>query len=373
VEIDLGAIRHNTELMARLIAPARLCAVVKADAYGHGAVAVAPVVLDAGASMLAVALVDEGLELRAAGITAPILVLSEPPIDAMHEAVAADLIPAIYQRSGLDAVRAAAAALGRTVGVHVKVDTGMHRVGASPADAVQLCVAIAAAPELRLDGLFSHLAVADIPDDPFTDVQATRFSEVRAELATLGIHPEICHLANSAGAICHPQTRFDMVRSGIVLYGHLSTPECAPALEALLAPGEAIIPAFSLHARVHLVRDLEAGERTSYGRYYALERPSRIALVPLGYHDGVPRALAPAGGEVIIGGVRRPIAGTVTMDQILVDCGDAPVAVGDEVVLIGRQGDAEVTAEEWADTFGSIPHEIFARIGPRVPRRYVGA
>ncbi|MCU1491391.1 MAG: alanine racemase, partial [Acidimicrobiaceae bacterium] len=215
------------------------------------------------------------------------------------------------------------------------------------------------------------LAVADKPDDPFTELQLDRLAAVRKELEAAGIEVPTLHAANSAGAIAHRAARLDLVRCGIALYGHLPSPETGPLLEAQL-PGEALSPVLSLKARVHLVRELEAGEATSYGRAYRLPRDSRVAVLPLGYHDGVSRRLYP-GGEVLLGGRRRPIAGTVTMDQLLVDCGpDGDVAVGDEAVLIGRQGSEEITAEEWAERLGTIAYEVLCGIGPRVPRVSVG-
>ncbi|HUZ20118.1 MAG TPA: alanine racemase [Acidimicrobiales bacterium] len=374
VEVDLAAVRHNAGLLARLVAPAQLCAVVKADGYGHGAPDVAAAALDGGATWLAVALVEEGLALRAAGVTAPVLLLSEPTDEAMREAVAHGLTPTLYRHGGVAAARRAATGVARPVPVHLKVDTGMHRVGASPRDAPAVARAIASAPELELEGLFTHLAVADEPDDPFTAHQLRVFDEVRRELADDGIRPAIVHAANSAGAIAHPAARLDLVRCGIACYGHLPSPALAGHLgagppPARFDPGAALRPALSLRARVHLVRELAAGERTSYGLAYELPLRSQVAVIPLGYHDGVPRALERGGGEVLVGGRRRRIAGTVTMDQIIVDCGpDGGVRPGDEAVLIGPQGDEEITAEEWAERLGTICYEVLCGIGPRVPR-----
>ena len=366
-EVDLDAVAHNAAVLRERCAPAALCAVVKADGYGHGAVAVARAVLDAGATWLAVALVEEGLTLREAGLTAPILLLSEPPPSAMEAAVAARLTVTLYTATG---VAAAAEAVGPSrppVGVHLKVDTGMHRVGADPEDAAALAQAITESRRLRLEGLWTHLAVADEPDqDIVTAGQLTRFEEVRDALAAVGIVPSLLHAANSAGALGHPSARYDLVRCGIAVYGY------PPG--AALAGAADLRPALSLRSRVTLVRRLAAGERLSYGRRYAVPEPgSVVATVPLGYADGVPRRLSAVGGEVLVEGRRRPIAGTVTMDQLMVDCGStATVRVGDEVVLLGVQGDERITAGEWAERLGTISYEVLCGIGARVPRLVKG-
>ena len=364
-EIDLDAVSGNAATLAALVTPARLCAVVKADGYGHGAVQAARAALAGGASWLAVALVEEGLELRQAGIDAPVLVLSEPPRPAVADAVRAGLTLTVYTAAGIGEVVGAAGRFARAVPVHLKVDTGMHRVGADAADAPALAERIASEPSLRFEGLWTHLAVADEPEDPFTGEQLARFEKVRAELAARGLVPEIVHAANSGGAILHPPSRFDLVRCGISLYGYPPAPGQAGAAE--------LTPALSLKAEVTMVRHLSAGERPSYGRRRPLPTDSVVATVPLGYADGVVRALSHAGGEVLIGGRRCPMAGTVTMDQLMVDCGpDAAVDVGTEVVLIGSQGGQTITADDWAARLGTISYEVLCGVGRRVDRRYTG-
>jgi alanine racemase len=358
-EVDLDAIRHNARVLREMVAPALLCAVVKADGYGHGAVPVAHAALDGGANGLAVALVEEGVTLRDAGIDAAILLLSEPPPDAMGDVVAHRLTPTVYTTKGVEAVAGAAGA--GPVPVHVKVDTGMHRVGAARDEAVALARAVTDAPGLELEGFWTHLAVADEPGDPYTGAQLERFEEARRALADAGVTPKLVHAANSAGAIAHPAARYDMVRAGIALYGE------APSAEVGANIG--LRPALSLKARVSFVKPLAAGERVSYGRRWQTERDTILATVPLGYADGVTRRLSAVGGEVLIGGRRCAIAGTVTMDQITVDCGPAAtVAPGDEVVLIGRQGHEEITAADWAALLDTISYEVLCGIGPRVPR-----
>lgn len=364
VEIDLGAVRDNVAELARIAAPAELLAVVKADGYGHGAVPVAEAALAAGASWLGVALVEEGVALREAGITAPVLVLSEPAPVAAAAVVAHRLTPVVYTAAGVDTLAKAVVERGvdEPLPVHLKVDTGMHRVGAAPDEAVALAARIDQRSELRLGGVLTHLAVADEPADPYTGEQLERFAAVLDDLAAAGLRPSIVHAANSAGTLAFPAARFDLVRVGIALYGIAPVPE--------LAGHARLRPALSLKARVSHVKDLPAGARLSYGLRYRMPRAGRIATVPIGYADGVPRNLAAVGGEVVVGGRRRPIAGTVTMDQLMVDVGDDPVEVGDEVVLIGRQGEAEVTAAEWAERLGTIAYEIVCGIGPRAPRSY---
>lgn len=366
-EVDLGAVRHNAALLADLAAPAGLCAVVKAAGYGHGSVRVARAALDGGASWLAVALVQEGAVLRRDGVDAPVLLLSEPPSAAFADVVALRLTPTVYTEQGVEAAAKAVAGVGaEPLAVHVKVDTGMHRVGVGPEGAAAVVRAVVDRPELTLGGVWTHFAVADEPEHPFTDQQVARFRGVLDELDALGLRPPLAHAANSAGALAHPEARFDMVRCGIALYG------VAPsAAMAGLEPARRLRPALSLRARVSFVKRVGAGEAVSYGLRRPLDRESTIATVPVGYADGVPWRLGAVGGEVLIGGRRRPLAGTVTMDQILVDCGDdAGVLPGDEVVLLGRQGTDEITAWDWAGRTGTIAYEILCGIGPRVPKIY---
>jgi len=364
-EVDLDAVRRNTAALVEVAAPAALCAVVKADGYGHGAVPVARAALEAGATWLAVAVVEEGEALRAAGIGAPILLLAEPPAEAMAEALAQRLTPTLYTAEGVEAA-AKAAVHGRSpTPVHLKVDTGMHRVGTGPDNLVDVARAVEEAHGLRVEGLWTHLAVAEEPaQDVFTTEQLRRFEATRDRLAAVGIHPDLLHAANSAGTIAHPAARYDMVRCGISVYGYCP----GPALDGRVE----LRPAMSLKARVSFVKALEAGERVSYGLRYALSEPGDLATVPLGYDDGVRRRLAAKGAEILIGGRRRPMAGTITMDQFLADCGPSSgVKAGDEVVLIGRQGVNHITADDWAELLDTISYEIVCGIGPRVPRVYL--
>jgi alanine racemase len=382
-EIDLAAVRHNARLLRQVASPAALCAVVKADGYGHGAVAVGRAALEGGATWLAVATVEEGVALREAGIDAAVLVLSEPSPEAMGQAAAGRLIPTVYSLTGVEAAEQAAAAAGRTLAVHVKVDTGMHRVGADPSALARTIAAVVMAPHLECGALWTHRAVADgtnEEDREFTVGQLRLFSELRRLVADLGVEIPLVHVANSAATICFPESHLDMVRCGIALFGVLPCPALEAAFVDACARAGASVertgtryadlrPALSLRAEVSHVRRLEAGERPSYGRLRALSVPSVVATVPVGYADGIPRRYFSEGGTVLIGGHRRPLAGAVTMDQIMVDCGaDAEVSAGDEVVLIGRQGDERLTAWDWAEVLGTISYEVLCGIGPRIPR-----
>lgn len=364
VAVDLEAVDANVRGLVALAAPARVLATVKADAYGHGAVPVARTALAAGATWLGVAFVEEGIELRDAGIDAPVLLLSEPPAAAAPTVVARGLTPIVYTEAGIDALAAAAEAAGTVLPVHLKVDTGMHRVGCHPEHAVALAERVAARASLTLEGLATHLAVADEADRAYTEAQLDAFDAVLDAVTAAVGRPPVVHAANSAGALAYPRARFDLVRVGITLYGIDPSAEVGGAVP--------LTPALSLYARVSYVKDLPSGARVSYGLRYELARPSRIATVPVGYADGVPRGLGAAGAEVLVGGRRCPIAGTVTMDQILVDVGEADVQIGDDVVLLGRQGSECITADEWAARLGTIPYEVVTRLGGRLPRRHVG-
>lgn len=359
-EVDLGAIRHNVEIICAAAAPAVVWANVKANGYGHGAVPVAGAALRGGAQGLCVALVQEGLELRAAGFDCPVLVLSEQPPTELADAIAARLDLTVYSHAQLEAI---AAAGGRRHPVHLKIDTGMRRVGAAAGDALALADAIAESEAVRLAGVCTHLAIADDPADPFTTAQLEMFDDILTALEVAGHHPALVHAANSAAALAFADARFDMVRTGIAIYG--------------IAPGEAfpdyarvLRPALSLLARVSYVKGVRAGDRISYGLRHRFDGSTNVATLPLGYADGVPRRLFETGGEVLVGGRRRPIVGVVTMDQLMVDCAADAVAVGDEAVLIGTQGRESITASEWADRLGTISYEVLCSISSRIARRY---
>jgi len=363
VEVDLSAIRSNVAAIRAYVAPAQVCAVVKADAYGHGDVPCAEAALAGGAESLAVALVEEGVRLREAGITAPILLLSESELGDAERIVEWDLVPTGYRAEFCEEVAAAAARRGAVpYPIHLKVDTGMHRVGADPAEAERLARDVADDSRLRLAGLWTHFPVSE-SDPDYTRRQVADLMRLRDTLAAEGIDVEVLHAANTAGALDLAESRLDMVRVGLGIYG------LRPASDT--GPGLRLRPAMRVVSEVTFVRRLPAGERPSYGQCHPLPAESTVATVPIGYADGVCRRLSDVGGEVLIGGRRYPFAGTVTMDQIVVDVGDDPIEIGDEVVVLGAQGDAAITADEWAERLGTINYEIVCQFGPRLPRRYI--
>ena len=363
-DIDLAAIAHNVRTLRDLASPARVCVVVKANGYGHGAAAVGRAALAAGADWLAVAQVDELVTLRDASIEAPLLLLSEPRLDEIDDALATGARFTVYSPAGIAALaRAVRARRSRAVPVHVKVDTGMHRVGVAPGELASTVRTITDLAELHLEGLCTHLPVADEPDNPYTADELARFDALVAEVRAAGIDPGIVHAANSAGTIAHPRARYDMVRCGIAVYGIPPAPALAGAVD--------LRPALTLASEVSFVKPVAAGEGVSYGHHHHLARDTIVATVPIGYADGVFRSLPLAGQDVLIRGVRRPIVGVVTMDQLMVDCGPgSDVSPGDRVVLLGQQGDERITPEEWAARLGTIAYEVVCAIGPRVGRHY---
>ena len=356
-EIDLNALTTNLHLVKEA-AQVDVCAVVKADGYGHGAVACATAAITAGASMLGVAHAAEAAILRRAGLRSRILLLSEPTPEELPAALSLQLEVVVHRAETI-----ARLADADGVRVHLKIDTGMGRIGCRPEDALDLARAIDAAPGLELVGTMTHLAVADEPGNPTTDEQLDRFDDVLAAMADAGIDPGLRHAANSAGAIAVPRSRYDMVRSGIALYGLPPSPE----LDGMLP----LRPVLRWVSEVRHVKRVRAGERVSYGHRYTYDRDTVVATIPVGYADGYRRRLGLAGGEVLVRGERRPIRGVVTMDQLMVDCGpDADVEVGDEAVLIGEQGSERITADELAERLDTINYEITCLLSPRVERRH---
>jgi alanine racemase len=362
IEVDLDAIEANVRAIRAAVYPADVCAVVKADGYGHGDVATAHAAMAGGAAWLAVALVAEGVRLRESGVGRPILVLSEPLTEELDTVVEWSLTPMVYRSEFIDAVAEVAARVDAIpYPVHLKVDTGMHRVGADPTTALELARRIAADDRLVLEGIATHLSVAEA-DGQFTEQQVQALAQFRDALDEEGIEVDYVHAANTAGALDHPDARFDFVRVGLGIYGLRPAPDTGRGVE--------LVPAMRVVSAVTFVKRLPAGARPSYGRVRALARPSSVVTVPLGYADGIPRRLSALGGEVLIRGKRYPFAGTVTMDQVVIDVGDDTVEVGDEVVFIGRQGHEEVTATEWADLLETINYEVVCQFGSRLPRRY---
>jgi alanine racemase len=333
-------------------------AVVKANGYGHGAVEVARAATEAGASWLGVALVEEGVELRLAGLEAPILVLSELPPRSEAIALAHGLTATVCSEAGLE--RLADVARG-PIGVHVKVDTGMHRIGVwPPEDSASFCDRVGGAG-LVVEGVWTHFARSE-DDEVTTKEQLDRFLQAVEMVRTAGHEPRWVHASNSGAVLRHPEADLDLVRPGISLYGLEPEPG--------VGTDRGLRPALVWRSAVALARRLPAGERLSYGHRYELRQTSYVATVPVGYADGYPRSLSDR-ADVLIGGHRCRVVGSVTMDQLIVDCGDLKVATGDEVVLLGRQGDEEVTAWELARHLDTVAYEIVTRIGPRVPREYI--
>jgi alanine racemase len=367
-EISASAIGHNVRAIKHVVGDVALCAIVKANAYGHGAPLVATAAVAAGAEYLAVAIVDEGMELREHGITVPILVLAEIPAATIHDALVHDLAITVGSIEGARDAVAVAEQLGGRHHVHVKVDTGMHRMGTVPEDINEVFDVLVGSPSIDVEGLYTHFSVAggaSEADLAFTRAQIECFNRVITQLSERGILPRVLHAANTAGTLGHPDARYSMVRAGIGLYGYVPSGWLASALEER---GEHLVPALTLRARVVAVRRVVAGARPSYGRLREAERDTTVVTVPFGYADGYPRRLFDGGAEVLIKGRRYPLAGDVTMDQIVVDVGDDDVRLGDEVVLLGRQGEETITADDWAVWAGTVSWEILACLGARVPR-----
>ena len=365
-EIDLAALRNNVALLARRLGSAELWAVVKANAYGHGAVPCARAALAAGARGLCVALTQEVLELRLAGIGAPIMVLSEQPIGDLPTLVANDAICVAYNEHYIAALASVASEQERRTRVHLKIDTGMHRVGVPLAAAVSRAQTIVAHQHLILDGVMTHLATADDPEHAGTARQNVSFTGLLDQIRTVAPELRHVHSANSAAALRDVTAANTMVRAGIAMYGLLAGVGVASMMTGLQ-------PVLSLRTKVLHVQRLSAGEGVSYGLRTVLDRDSTIATLPLGYADGIARRAWQTTARVLIGGRQRRIVGVVTMDQMLIDCGDDVVAIGDEAVVFGTQGAQAVSVDDWADALDTISYEVVCALSARVPRDYVGA
>ncbi len=359
--VDLDAIRRNVRRLADA-AGTQVMAVVKADAFGHGWREVAPAVLEAGATWLGVATVDEALALRSAGIEAPVLCWLADPWTRLEEAVRRRVTVSCANLGTLDAVIAAATRAGVRAELHLELDTGMSRGGAPVAEWAELCAAAARASDrIRVGGAWSHLALATDPAPGSTAAQLAAFEAGVAVARAAGLEPGLLHLANSAGTFEHPPTRLDLVRCGASVYGIETVPGRAHGLEF----------AMRVVSRVLQLRRVPAGTGVSYGHAYVTDRETTLALVPAGYGDGVPRGLS-RGGSCVIAGMRHPVVGAISMDQLVLDVGDAPVSLGDEVVLLGSRDRGEPDAQEWADATGTIAHEILTGLGGRMGRRHIG-
>lgn len=363
-EIDLGAVAANVRTL-RALTPTRtlFMAVVKADGYGHGAVQVARAALSAGADRLGVATVDEALALRGAAIEAPLHILSEPPATAVHLLLDHDITPTVTSREFAVALGAAAEARGTTARYHLKIDTGMNRIGVRAEDAAEFSARLNDVKGLVLEGAFTHFATADVPGDWDFDRQLERFIETLEAMRTEGAAPGIVHCANSPATILHPESHFDMVRCGIAIYGLHPSSFTIGAID--------LEPAMSVKARVSFAKRIGMGDGVSYGLTYRAVAPTVIATLPLGYADGVHRVLSNA-MPVLLDGERVAQVGRVCMDQLMIEVPRrTDVRAGDEVVLVGTQGDQQITMEEMAELAGTINYELACSFGMRLPRVYV--
>lgn len=362
-EIDLDAIANNVRALNALTPPETLfMAVAKSDGYGHGAVQVARAALAAGADRLGVATVDEALQLRGAGIDAPLHVLSEPPATSAELLLEHDIIPTVTTREFALEMGRTAAARGMTARYHLKVDTGMHRIGVAAEDAPRFAAELKGVPGLALEGTFTHFATADVPGDWDFDRQMERFTDTLAAMRTEGVDPGIAHAANSPATILHPESHLDMVRCGVAIYGLHPSESTYGVID--------LAPAMSVKARVLLVKRIPMGDGVSYGLTYRAVAPTGIATLPLGYADGVHRCLSNE-MSVLVGGQRARQVGRVCMDQLMFEVPrGADVVRGDEVVLIGAQGGDRIVMDEVATLAGTINYELTCSFGMRLPRVY---
>ena len=359
-EVNLQALRHNYREIKKQLAPGvKLCAVVKANAYGHGALAVARVAVEEGADYLAVAALSEGLELRQAGFQTPILVLGLVMPEDAKEVVEYGLTQVVCELSLAKALSQEAVRQGKEVRVHLKVDTGMGRIGVRPEEAGTLAADIAKLPGVQVEGMFSHFAAADAKDKSYTQKQLAAFKEAVAAVEKNGVQLSVKHIAESAAILEIPEAHFDMVRAGIIQYGLWPSEEVTHPLD--------LQPVMSLKARVTWVKDLHPGESVGYGRTFIADKECRIATLPLGYADGYIRAYGKE-GFVEIHGKKAPVAGRVCMDQVMVDVTDIPdVQIGDEVTLFGSDS---LTIDEMARWGNTINYEVPCLLGARLPRVY---
>ena len=361
--IDLDALAHNVAAVRRLIGRRTLCGVVKADAYGHGAAVVARAMELAGVDMFAVALTEEALELRAAGVHGPIVLLAPVPAEDVGVLLDERVAACVAEQSFAQELASAALARGVRAPVHVKIDTGMHRAGFDWETAARAVLRIRDLAGIRIAGIFTHFARADDDDLRFSREQARRFRTVLGQLRRAGIDPPLAHVANSSGVLRVPEAYLDGVRPGLILYGLHPRPDGTPEAD--------LRPILRLQTRIAHCKSVRRGETIGYGHTFATWRESRIAVLPIGYHDGYVRQFSNA-GEVLVRGARAPVVGRVCMDQTLIDVTDVPgVHAGDEVVVYGSQGGASVGIEAMAERIGGIPYELTCAISPRVRRQFV--
>ncbi len=366
-EINLDAIARNFTAIRKIVnKDVKIMCVVKADAYGHGAVEVGQTLLECGSSILAVATIDEAIQLRESGIAVPILILGFTHPLTYDRIVQYDIIQTIFSYDTAKYLSDTAVSVNKKAKVHIKVDTGMTRIGLRPdKDRISEIQQISILPGIEIEGIFTHFAAADQEDKSYTNMQFDSFMQFNRELEKSGLYIPIKHVCNSAGIIECPEMHLDMVRPGIILYGLYPSNEVDKGKISLE-------PALSLKARITMVKDVAAKLPVSYGGTYITRRPSRIATVSIGYGDGFSRLLSNK-GHVLVNGEKAPIIGRICMDQCMIDVTylKENVAVGDEVVLIGRQCADEISADRLADEIGTINYEIICAIGKRIPRIYI--
>jgi len=362
-QVDLTAIRDNVAFLKGL-APdgCFFMAVVKANAYGHGDIEVSRAALSAGADCLGVAILEEAEKLRSAGFDCPIQLLFEPPPSAASRVLAADVTCTVYTPEMARALDAAAQEESKQARVHLKVDTGMRRVGIRPEDSREFADLLKSLEGLRVEGVYTHFAVATEPQDPFTESQMDLFESAASVVEGVMGKTLIRHAANSAGVMAFPRSHYDMVRVGIAMYGLPPSPRFAGVRN--------LRPALSLTGEVGFVKRVDAGEGISYGLEYAPSQPTFVATLPLGYGDGMSRILT-GRSDVLVGGQRRPVIGVICMDTCMIDLGPEPVPRGTPFTVIGRDGAEEITADDVAGRLGTINYEVCCMIGPRVPRVYI--
>ena len=378
--VSLDAVQHNLTAIRALLdreppnpnpgtpdprnRGTRIIAVVKANAYGHGATTVGPALEAAGAAMLACADIEEGIALREAGVTGPILVFGALSVSDLDGVFTHRLTPTVSTPAAARALERAAADRDVRLGCHLKIDTGMNRLGFRHDNLRRTIPGVLASAHLAIEAVYTHFATADDPESPFMDDQRGRFDRAMAALGALGLRDVRRHAANSAALLRDERTWYDWVRPGLLLYGLVPPPLAAADLE--------LRPALSLSSRIVAVKGLRPGEGTGYGLHWQTDAPRTIAIVPAGYADGLDTRLA-GRGAALVRGRRAPIVGSVCMDMIMIDVSGMDVSPGDDVVLIGRQGEDEITAREIAATIGTIPWEVVCRLGARIERRYASS
>ncbi len=363
-EVDLGAIEHNIRTLAALAPHAEVMGVVKGYAYGHGNPASAQAMVAAGAQRLGVARVSEAIHLREAGIAVPIHVFSEPPVEGAPAFIDHELTATVYTQRFAEALSDVAGSMNKRVSVHMKLDTGMHRVGVMADDVEDAIRRLKGSSGLEVEGVWSHLAVAEIPDHPFTRKQLDLFRDLTGKIEASGVDLRYKHIANSAATLTLTESHLDIVRCGVAAYGLWPGPSLVGSAD--------LRPALALKARITMTKKVPAGERLSYGLHYELDRPSSVVTVGAGYADGYDRRLS-GNADVLIAGERHRVSGTVCMDQFMVDVGEHDVEAGATATLIGKDGQDAVPAEELADIIGTINYEVTTRIPSRVPRIYMAA